>query len=324
MDFHLTFPILPFTQKINYTNKILLAGSCFAENIGETMHTHKFNVRTNPNGVLFNPASIAIALRRIIENKKMQENELFFANECWNSWEHHSRFSKPDKSNCLSEINKSISTTNEFIKKADWLFITFGSAFVYKHNSNGMLVGNCHKVPQKEFAKSLLTVSEIVADYNLLLQQLKAVNSKLKVVFTISPVRYIRDGVVKNNISKARLIEAVHELVNQHNNSFYFPAYELVIDDLRDYRFYKQDLVHPNEQAIQYVFEKLVNTTFDEDTKILFEKIKDIITAKQHLPFNADTEAYRKFQDTYLKRCEQIQKDHSFLDFDNELEFFGK
>lgn len=324
MNFHLNLQIPEFAQKIKYADKLLLIGSCFAENIGERLEHYKFNTNINPNGVLFNPASIAVALRRIINNKKTEENELFFANEVWNSWEYHSRFSNTDKATCLSDINTSISTSSEFIKQGDWLFITFGSAFVYKHNSNGMLVGNCHKAPQKEFTKQLLTVAEIVNDYTLLIQQLKAKNSKLKIVFTVSPVRYIRDGVVENNLSKARLIEAVHELVQQNIDSFYFPAYELVIDDLRDYRFYKSDLVHPNEQAIEYVFEKLIKTAFEEDTKVLFEKIKDIITAKDHLPFNTNTNAYKQFQKTYLKRCKQIQQEHTFLDLADEISFFVK
>lgn len=324
MNFHLHFPIPEFAQKINYANKLLSVGSCFASTIGERLEKYKFNTLINPNGVLFNPASIAIALRRIIDNKAMLEGDLFFANECWNSWEHHSRFSHTDRPTCLTAINKSISSSSEFIKQADWLFITFGSAFVYKLNSSGAFVGNCHKVPQKEFTKQLLTVAEIVDDYTLLLKQLKAINSKLNIVFTVSPVRYIRDGVVENNISKARLIEAVHELVNKNNNSFYFPAYELVMDDLRDYRFYKPDLVHPNEQAIDYVFEKLMNTAFADETKKLFEKIKDIITAQQHRPFQTDTETYRTFQKMYFKRCQQIQHEYHFLDLKNEMESFQK
>lgn len=319
MNFHLKFPIPPLEQKINYAHKLLFMGSCFTENIGETMQQYKFNVEINPNGVLYNPASMAIALRRYIDNKTVYENELFYANECWNSWEHHSRFSNTDKQTCLKAINNSISSAHDFIKQTDWLFITFGSAFLYKRNDTGELVANCHKVPQKEFAKHMLSVNEIVTDYQSLIQQLKAVNSNFKIIFTISPVRHIREGIVENNRSKARLIEAVHELIQQHDNTFYFPAYELIIDDLRDYRFYNSDLVHPNEQAISYVFEKLMNTVFDDNTKQLFEKIKDIITAKQHRPFNSNTEGYLKFKAAYTERCNQLQKEYPFLNLKDEL-----
>lgn len=316
MKFHLTFPITPFEQKINYAHAFLFAGSCFTENIGETMQQYKFNVKINPHGVLYNPASITVALRRYIENKPMLENELFYANECWNSWEHHSRFSNTDKQTCLTSINKGISSAHDFIKNTDWLFITFGSAFLYKLNSTGELVGNCHKVPQKEFTKQLLSSAEIIADYKKIIQQLKALNSKIKIIFTVSPVRHISEGVVENNRSKARLIEAVHELTQQQDNTFYFPAYELVIDDLRDYRFYKTDLVHPNEQAITYVFEKLMTTVFDDETKQLYEKIKDIVTARQHRPFNTNTEAYHKFKAVITERCSQLQKEYPFLNLE--------
>lgn len=318
MNFHLSFPIKPSEQKINYAHKSLFIGSCFSENIGKTMQLYKFNVEINPNGVLFNPASIALALRRYFNNETILEKDLFFANECWNSWEHHSRFSNPDKETCLTRINSSISSAHGFLKQADWLFITFGSAFYYKRKNTGELVGNCHKVPQKEFTKQMLTVSEITADYNLLLQQLKELNKTLKIIFTISPVRYIRDGIVENNLSKARLIQAVHELIQQHDNSYYFPAYELVVDDLRDYRFYTSDLVHPNDQAISYVFEKLMNTFFDEKTKELFEKINYIITARQHKPFNSNTEGYRKFKAEYTARCWQLQMENPFLNMEDE------
>ena len=319
MKFHLNFNIPQFEQKINYSHKFLFVGSCFTENIGGIMQLYKFNLSINPNGVLYNPASMALALRRYIFNKTIEENELFYANECWHSWEHHSRFSNTDKQTCLTTINKSISSAHDFIKQTDWLFITFGSAFIYKRNDTGKLVGNCHKAPQKEFKKQMLAVDEIVEDYKILIQQLKALNNNLKIIFTISPVRHISEGLVENNRSKARLIEAVHELVQQNDNLYYFPAYELVIDDLRDYRFYNSDLVHPSEQANIYVFEKLINTIFDEKTKQLFEKIKDIITAKQHRPFNNNTESYLKFKASYIERCSQLQKEFPFLDLENEM-----
>ena len=322
MNFHLQFPITPFPEKINYAHPFLFLGSCFAENIGETMQHYKFNVKINPHGVLYNPSSIAVALRRYIENKGMQESELFFANDCWNSWEHHSRFSNTDKQNCLLEINQHIFSSHELIKNAEWLFITFGSAFIYKRNETNDLVGNCHKIPQKEFTKQLLTVAEIVSDYNKLIEELKQINTKLKIVFTVSPVRYMRDGAMENTLSKARLIATVHELGKVNSNTFYFPAFELVIDDLRDYRFYKIDLVHPNEQAIDYVFEKMMNATFDEETKQLFEKIKEIKTASSHRPFNLNSASHKKFKSTYLERCIQMQEKFPFLDLSDEVKLF--
>jgi len=296
-------------------------GSCFAENIGDTLNRYKFDVTINPHGVLYNPSSIAVALRSYVENKKLQEADLFYANETWSSKDHHSRFSNTNQQTCLTEINDAISGGHQQIKNAEWLFITFGSSFIYKRN--GQLVGNCHKLPQKEFVKSMLTSAEIIEDYRSLIQELKKINKNLKIVFTVSPVRYVRDGLVENNHSKARLIEAVHHLVEEYANVFYFPAYELVMDDLRDYRFYKSDLLHPNEQAIEYVFEKLMTATFSEATKLLFGKLKDIITAKHHRPFHPETEAFVKFKNTYLIRCNELQQEFPLLNLKDELDYFG-
>ncbi len=319
MNFYLQFPIPSFPQKINYSHSSLFIGSCFAENIGELMKDYKFNTQINPHGILYNPSSIAIALRRYMKIDFVTENELFFANDCWNSWEHHSRFSNPDKQKCLLEINKNISDAHVSLKNTEWLFITFGSAFAY--TKSGKLVGNCHKQPQKEFSKQLLNTSEIVEEYKILISELKKFNPKLQIVFTISPVRYVRDGVVENNLSKARLIGAVHQLKNK--NVFYFPAYELIIDDLRDYRFYKEDMVHPNEQAIEYVFKKFIKACFDDKTITLFEKIKEIISAKKHKPFNSETESHKKFQFTYLERCKKMQIENPFLDLSEEIKYFS-
>jgi len=321
MQFHLPFSIPAFSEKINYSDKMLLMGSCFAENIGDTLNRYKFDVTINPHGVLYNPSSIAVALRSYVENKKLQEADLFYANETWSSKDHHSRFSNTNQQTCLTEINDAISGGHQQIKNAEWLFITFGSSFIYKRN--GQLVGNCHKLPQKEFVKSMLTSAEIIEDYRSLIQELKKINKNLKIVFTVSPVRYVRDGLVENNHSKARLIEAVHHLVEEYANVFYFPAYELVMDDLRDYRFYKSDLLHPNEQAIEYVFEKLMTATFSEATKLLFGKLKDIITAKHHRPFHPETEAFVKFKNTYLIRCNELQQEFPLLNLKDELDYFG-
>lgn len=319
MNFHLQFPIQPFTQKINYSQKSLFLGSCFAENIGELMQEHKFKTTINPHGILYNPSSIAVALRSYLKNDWLTEKELFYANECWNSWEHQSRFSNPDKQKCLAEINKSISEAHVALKNADWLHITFGSAFIYKRDSQ--VVGNCHKQPQKEFVKTMLSTNEIVEEYKLLIKELIAFNPKLKIVFTISPVRYVRDGVVENNLSKARLIDAVHQM--ESKTVFYFPSYELIIDDLRDYRFYKEDLVHPNEQAIAYVFEKFSNSNFDSSALQLLSSVKEIIAAKNHKPFHLETDSNKKFKSAFLERCKKMQLENSELDLKEELKYFS-
>ncbi len=320
MNFQIKLPIKFFEQKLNYKHKLLFVGSCFAENIGELMSRYKFSVLSNPNGILYNPKSIVSSIDSYIENKKVHEADLFYANECWNTWEHHSRFSKINKDECLQNINNQIEEAYQELKNADWLFITLGSAFVYWNKDSKKYVANCHKVAQDSFTKKMILSDEIVSDFELLFEKLKTFNPKLKIVFTISPVRYIRDGVIENNLSKAQLISAVHILINEFDNVFYFPAYEIVIDELRDYRFYKSDMVHPNEQAVEYVFEKLKTTMFDIETEQNFEKIKSIYTSILHKPFNNGSESYKKFKAKLRIQSDELKTKLPFVDFDSELQ----
>jgi hypothetical protein len=322
MNFHLQFPVQLFKEKINYRDKMLFIGSCFTERIGNKMKEHKFSLNLNPHGILYNPASIASALRRYISGGNLNESELFYANETWNSWEHHSCFSGPDKLKCLENMNTSISEAREQLQNTKWLFITFGSAFTYSLKEEKRLVGNCHKVPQTKFDKRLLKAQEIVKEFETLFSELKQFNPDLNIVLTVSPVKYVRDGVVENVLSKSVLIAAVHELVKRNNNAFYFPAYELVTEDLRDYRFYEADLVHPNEQAISYVFEKFMNASFSNETKEIFEKIKEIRTAASHRSFNEGSDSNKRFASVYLKRCEELSFEFPFLDLSEESVHF--
>lgn len=321
MEFHLQFSISPFSSKLNYEQSAMFVGSCFAENIGEELRRYKFNVTINPHGVLYNPASLATAIARYISNESIKEDELFYANDCWNSWEHHSRFSNPDKQLCLNQINQSIQKGHHSLKQASWLFITLGSAFVYQREGN--FVGNCHKQPASEFEKKMLDPNWIVVRYQDLVQQLYKFNPNLTIVFSVSPVRYIRDGVVENNRSKAVLIQAVHQLKEICKQVNYFPAYELVMDDLRDYRFFKEDMVHPNEQAIAYVFDKFRQTFFDEPTKTTFQEIKQIVSAREHRPLQAQSSDYKRFKGQLLKKTQELQEQFPFLNLVEELSYFA-
>ncbi len=323
INFHLQFPIPELKNKINYTQKIIFIGSCFAQNIGNLFTQYKFNTLINTHGIQYNPWSIANALTKCMLNESLSKDELFFANESWNSWEHHSRFSNVKKSECLHQINAEINTGYNYLNSADWLIITLGSSFVYQHLQTNRLVANCHKISQKQFSKQLLSTTKTVLLFEELINQLKEKNKDLKIVFTISPVRYIRDGVVENNLSKARLIDAVHTLVNRYSHCFYFPAYELIMDDLRDYRFFKDDLVHPTEQAIQYVFDKFIDASVDKESKILLEKIKEINAAKNHRPTDANLESYQLFKSVFLEKCYQLKKENPSIELDNEINFFG-
>jgi hypothetical protein len=299
MDFHLEFSPKPFGVKIKHQHNLLLIGSCFTEQIGTKLANHKFSVLDNPNGILFNPVSISKSISSYIDNKQYEEADLFCQNECWNSWEHHSRFSNPGIAACLSGINESQSKAHAFLKNSDWLLITLGSAFVYELE-NKEVVANCHKVPTDKFVKRLLTADNVFTDLQMMIEKAVAFNPGLKIIFTISPVRHLRDGFVENNRSKAALINAVHQLVSKNSNCFYFPAYELIIDDLRDYRFFAEDMVHPNYAATNYVWEKFIATCIDEPSQQLMKEVAVIVAAKNHKPFNSTSEQHKKFLQTNL------------------------
>ena len=321
MDFHLEFTPKPFDIKINHQHHLLLIGSCFTEQIGSKLSNHKFSVLDNPNGILFNPSSITKSISSYINNKQYSESDLFYQNESWNSWEHHSRFSNPDVGECLRIINESQTTAHSFLKKSDWLLITLGSAFVYELE-NKEVVANCHKVPTDKFTKRLLTAAEVFADLQKMIEKAVTFNPPLKIIFTISPVRHLRDGFVENNRSKATLIQAVHQLVDTNSNCFYFPAYELIIDDLRDYRFFAEDMVHPNYAATNYVWEKFMATCIDEPSHQLMKDIAVIVAAKNHKPFNPTSEQHKKFLQANSEKVKRLQQLFPHINLEEEAAFF--
>ncbi|MEO6733144.1 MAG: GSCFA domain-containing protein [Ferruginibacter sp.] len=323
MNFHLEFNPKRFTKTISHQHKLLLIGSCFTENIGTKLKHHKFDVLENPHGILFNPASITKSICSYISNKQYTSDDLFYENECWNSWDHHSRFSHAIEAECLKGINRSQQAGHAAILKADWLFITVGSAFVYELAGNGGVVANCHKVATDKFIKRLLSVQEIVAGFQDMFGDLFAINPAIKIIFTISPVRHLRDGFIENNRSKSALIQAIHQLTDDNENMFYFPAYELIIDDLRDYRFYAEDMVHPNYAATNYVWEKFVATFIDEPAQKLMKEINIINAAKHHKPFHPASQQHKRFLQVNLEKINQLQKQYPYINFDEEYSFFG-
>jgi len=305
----------------------MLVGSCFTEQIGNKLGQHKFSVIENPNGILFNPVSISNAVTSYAENKTYEETELFYYNELWGSWQHHTKFSNIDKSKALDAINQSQQKANTFIKEADWILLTLGSAFVYEdtniddEHSYKNIVANCHKVPADKFNRRLLDVSEIKNVLADMMQHVKKINPAVNFIFTISPVRHLREGFIENNRSKAALIQAVHSLVNE-TAVFYFPAYELVIDDLRDYRFYAEDMVHPNYAATNYVWEKFIATCIDEPTQLLMKEIAVIVAAKNHKPFNPGSEQHKKFLLANLEKVKKLIQQYPYINLKEEATFF--
>jgi GSCFA family len=336
MDLLVNIDLKKLPKPITYQDEILLTGSCFTEHIGNTLEELKFSVLQNPNGILFDPVSVCQSLVSYIQNKQYTETDLFELNEVWNSWQHHSRFSNINKQEALRIINDSHQKAHEFLKKTSWIIITLGSSFSYRltnlavsskaSSSEGFVeaVANCHRAPAQWFNKHLLEIDEIVSLLNNCYHQLIQFNPKLNIIFTVSPVRHIRDGVIDNNRSKARLIEAVHYMVNKFDQLHYFPAYELVIDVLRDYRFYDIDMVHPNYMATEFVLEKFAETCIDDESKQLMQEIKKIIIARKHRAFQPETKAHQQFLSSYFEKTKTLQEKFPFLDLKEELIYFSQ
>ena len=328
MKFHYEFDIKRSSIPILHTHKLLLIGSCFTENIGEKLRKHKFSTLENPNGILFNPISVADAVDTYINNIQITAADIFEHNETWHSWKHHSRYSGITANDCIEKINTSTLNAHNYLKHTDQVLITLGSAWVYTlteeaiNTKPGMVAANNHKAPAGWFAKKLLSAAETESVLEKMIQQLIAFNPSLQIIFTISPVRHLREGVIENNRSKAVLIQAVHQVVEKHEPLYYFPAYELVIDDLRDYRFYAEDLVHPNYQATQYVWEKFTEACMTDETRSLMKEIAEINLAYQHKPFNPDTSQHKKFLKSYFEKTTALKEKHNYLDLENEIRYF--
>ena len=328
MEFLLKYDFPPNAVQIDHREKILLVGSCFTEHIGGSLAELKFDTLQNPNGILFDTFSVCRSLESYIEPTPVTDSQLFCLNEAWHSWEHHSIFSHPQAEVSVQKINASINQAHHFLQQAQWLVITLGSSFSYQLTTEsgfaaGRAVANCHKAPAQWFRKYLAPVAEQVEKLTHTIQLLRRFNPRLKIVFTVSPVRHIRDGVVENNRSKARLLETVHSLCETHDHVYYFPAYELVIDVLRDYRFYDIDLVHPNYAATQFVLEQFINTFINPGSKKIIEAVRPLVTARKHKAFHPDSVAHKKFLLSHFEKTRALEKQYPHIDFSGELDYFG-
>lgn len=316
--------VIPSAKKlIDYKDSLLILGSCFAENIGEKLTSNKFNTVVNPFGIIYNPISIANSLTHILNKSNFKEDDLLFFNDKWLSLQHHGSYSNSNKTECLQTINQSISSSNKQLKQANYLFVTFGSAWVYEHEKHG-LVANCHKIPAKHFTKRLLKVEEIVAAYASLIKNVKSSNSDIKIVFTVSPVRHAKDGLWENNLSKAVLHLSIKEITENFDNCIYFPAYEIVMDELRDYRFFKDDLVHPTDLAVNYVWEKFSMSYFSKETIALMGNIQKIKQAATHKPFDFNSEKHQQFIKNQLTIIQELTTQFPNLNFEEEKELLTK
>jgi hypothetical protein len=319
MNFFLKVNIPHLKPAISYEDKIYLIGSCFTEHVTNFFRKAKFQVEENAHGILFNPLSVCRSLHDVIEKRMYTEEDLFQLNEYWHSWYHHSDFSDLKKEHVLQKINQTIAQHHEFLKTSKFLIITLGSAFAYYLNEKKMYVSNNHRAPQSWFTKELLSIETITDELKNLQKTLAIFNPELKIIFTISPVRHSRDGVIENNRSKARLLEAVHSM----NDCYYFPSYEIVIDELRDYRFYDADLVHPNYAATQYVWQQFVSHCIDSGCHDTMKEMEEIHLAFRHRPKSTESIAHRQFLSNFYQKTKVMQQRLPFLNFKDELNYFA-
>ena len=297
-------------------------GSCFSENIGERLILNKLPVLVNPFGILFNPISVVNALEDILEEKEFTEEDLHFENGLYHSFSHHGKFSATDADKVLTRINESRKEATLFLKETDVLIVTLGSSWAYKYSKTNKFVANCHKIANKEFNKELLTVEGVVNPLKQVIEKLQTINPHLKVIFTISPVRHWKDGAEENTLSKSILNVAIHTLMDAVSSVHYFPAYEMVIDDLRDYRFYKEDMLHPNKVAVDYVWKGFSDSFFSRETIELNKKISKVVTAGSHKPFNPESDNHQEFLKRQLILIEDLKLGYPKLNLDNEANVF--
>ncbi len=318
MNWMLSLDMKPLEPQVNYNRAVLLMGSCFSENMGRKLAEAKFKAVYNPTGIVFDPLSVARHLTDIATGKQYTRTDLFHHNELWHSWNHHSVFSSMDPEQTLASINKSITETRALLQQASHVFITLGTAYQYKLTETGQAVANNHKAPGHWFTKHLLSIEEMTIALQEAIQLLKQNFPELHVVVTVSPVKHIRDGIVENSLSKARLLEVAHQL----EDVMYFPSYELVTDVLRDYRFYAPDMAHPNEQATQFVFDQFCEVWMSPETRFLMGEVKQVVMARRHTILHPHTKAHQQFKATMLTKIQALQTSLPMLNWDEELGYF--
>ena len=320
MNFRTQVELPERETEIRHSERIMLFGSCFAENIGNLLKENKFRCDVNPFGVLYNPLSIANALNQILEGKEYEEEDLFFSGGLWHSWMHHSDFSAPSQEEALALMNFRLAKAKENLAKADWLVMTWGTAYVYIHQEMQKVVGNCHKQPDKTFRRLMLNAEAFVEECRGVLKKCREVNPNLKVLFTVSPIRHAKDGMHGNQLSKATLLLAIDEICRTCPNCFYFPSYEIIMDDLRDYRFYADDMIHLSSKSVEYIWECFCQCYFSKETQAVMKEWAEVKRALEHKPFRPNSDAYRAFLSQIVLKIMQMKEKFPYLEVQKEME----
>lgn len=316
MQFSTKISPLKTQNNIDYNSKLLLLGSCFSENIGHKFKHFKFQTEINPFGIIFNTSSIEKLIHRCVHKEFFTEKDVFFHNDLWHSFEVHSELSHPNKEIFIQQLNDRILHTHQYLHELTHCLITLGTSWVYENLESKKVVANCHKLPQKKFKKILLSTEQTVQNLQQIVQLISSINPNVNFIFTVSPVRHLKDGFFENNVSKGNLMLALHQLLSEQQNTFsYFPSYEIVLDELRDYRFFEKDMLHPNELAVDYIWERVVEVYFSTKTVCFMKEIEVIQKGLAHRPFNPTTQSHQSFLEQLNSKIQEIKKQLPHLNF---------
>ncbi|PZX92251.1 GSCFA domain-containing protein [Flavobacterium aquariorum] len=320
MNFTTKIDIPQNPNPIDYNSKIVSLGSCFAENMGDKFQYFKFQSTINPFGIIFNPVSIEKIIDRVINEVLFTEEDIFFHNERWHCFEVHSDLSNSDASELLVNLNQILRETKKQLQEATHVIITYGTSWVYQSIEKNAVVANCHKVPQKQFDKELLSVQAIQESIENVIRLIQLINPKCNFIFTISPVRHLKDGFVENQVSKAHLISTIYHVLKESaiynlQSIVYFPSYEIMMDELRDYRFYAEDMLHPSQMAIDYIWERFKESTISETAYSTMDVVEGIQKGLQHRPFNPHSESHKKFEVNLQSKIATLVAQYSFMKF---------
>ena len=315
-------PVPQYNFKLEHHHKIVTLGSCFASNIAERLQDFRFTVMDNPFGVLYNPISILQSVKSIQSEKLYSKEDLIYHDEEWHSFDHHSDFSRCNAEECLKIINDNLEKTRAFFSLADILIITYGTAYVYKHLKRDRIVSNCHRIPAQEFKYFLLNLQETIEATQKIVDTARAINPAIRIIFSISPIRYLKEGFTENQLSKALLFLALHKAIADKEDCVYFPAYEIMMDDLRDYRFYKANLTHPNALAIDYIWRIFSQSFFSRECFMIMEKVEKVVQAYRHRPRNPQTNKHKQFILKQLNYAAELKNQYTYLNIEKEMNYF--
>jgi hypothetical protein len=298
---------------ISFEDRILAMGSCFAQNIGKKMNDVYFNIDLNPFGVLYNPVSISNSIELLLQKKMFTQDDIFNYRSLWQSYSHSSLFTDTSTEGCLKNINTRLESSGKFMQQTNVILITFGTAWVFEEKKSGRVVSNCHKLPASEFTRRRLTVKEIVDDYTNLIKKLTSSLPDMQFIFSVSPIRHWKDGAHESTISKGTLLLAIDELQQQHDRVHYFPAYEIQMDELRDYRFYASDMLHPSDVAIDYIWKRFSDTYFTKNSIELKKRLEQLNADLSHRPIHPDSLEYKSFLIKTQNRKAELIAEFPFL-----------